>query len=201
MSYLEVGAAIVRRGRKPDPGVDVAIRDAVFELLQERGFEMTFDDVASRAGVGRASVFRRFSTKRDMILSAVSQMSLERIEAPDTGSLRGDLLALVSNIMAVFSEPRTRALARFFQGQACRDEAFTDVLRANLDRRFELIATVLGRGVDRGEPAPETDTKLIADLISGIIAIRLASDSPLPAEAEVARLVDTLLVGCTGRGS
>ena len=171
------------------------------ELLQERGFEMTFDDVAARAGVGRASVFRRFATKRDMILGAVSQMSLERIEAPDTGSLRGDLLALVSNIMAVFGEPRTRALARFFQGQACRDEAFTDVLRANLDRRLELIATVLGRGVDRGELDPETDATLVADLISGVIAIRLASDRPLPVDAEVDRLVGMLLAGCARRGT
>ena len=187
-----------RRGRKPDPTVDAALHEAVFDLVLDRGLEMTFDDVAVRAGVGRATVFRRFRTKRDMILSAVSQASVERIDVPDSGCLHDDLHALITNIMAVFEEPRTRAFARYFLGHACHDEAFTDLLRANLDRRLDLFTTVLRRSIDRGELPETTDTKLIADLVSGILAIRLATDTPLPAEAEIAHLLQTLVHGSGG---
>lgn len=187
-----------RRGRRPDPAVDAAIGDAVLDLFVDRGFELTFDEVAGRAGVGRATVFRRFDTKRDMILGAMSRASIERVRVPDTGSLRGDLLALVGDLMAVFGEPRTRAVAGHFLGAAYRDPAFTDLLRINLDRRLGLVDTVLTRGADRGElspsPSPERTT-LLADLLSGLIGIRLATDTPLPGEAETETLVDGLLHG------
>jgi AcrR family transcriptional regulator len=188
-----------QRGRKPDRALDTAIRDAVLELLPERGFAMTFDDVAARAGVGRATVFRRFATKRDMILEAVAEVSLERIDAPDTGSVHGDLLALITNVMAVFGDPRTRALARYVHGQACSDPAFTDLVRTNLDRRLNLVTAVLQRSLDRGELLADTDIALLADLVSGTIAIRLVADDPLPDEAEIERLVRLLLHGCTKR--
>lgn len=191
---------VPRRGRAPDPAVDAAIRDAVIDLLFERGFEMTFEEVAARAGVGRASVFRRFPTKRDMILRALAQVSFDRVEVPDTGSLRDDLLALVADVMAVLGEPQTRTLARHFHAEACRDEAFADLLRTHLDRRLERVAPVFARGMDRGELPGTTDTALLADLVSGMVALRLATSAPLPTHAEIARMVDGLLHGFARTG-
>ncbi|WP_407563937.1 TetR/AcrR family transcriptional regulator [Streptomyces sp. 184] len=184
-----------RSGRRPDPAVDTAIREAVIELLFERGFEMTFDEVAARAGVGRATVFRRFPTKRDLVLDAVAQLTVSRIQMPDTGSLRGDLLAGIAEIMRVFGEPRLRLFTRRILGEACRDAAFSDVLRANLDRRLELISGVLDRGVLRGELPASADPALISDLLSGLLAVRLATDTALPGPEEIAALVDGLLHG------
>jgi AcrR family transcriptional regulator len=186
---------VPRRGRAPDPEVDAAIRDAVIDLLFERGFEMTFDEVAARASVGRATVFRRFPTKRDMILRAMAQVSFDRVEVPDTGSLRGDLVALVASVMAVLGESRTRTLARHFHAEACRDAAFAGLLRTHLDRRLERVASVFARGIHRGELPATTDTGLLADLVSGMVALRLATDAPLPTHAEIARMVDGLLHG------
>jgi len=186
---------VLRRGRPPDPEVDAAIHQAVIDLLFERGFEMTFDEVAARAGVGRATVFRRFPTKREMILRVMAQVSFDRVDIPDTGSLRGDLLALVASVMAVLGEPRTRTLARHFHAEACRDDAFAGLLRTHLDRRLERIAPVFARGIDRDELPPAADTRLLADLVSGMVAVRLATDAPLPDPAQIAGMVDGLLHG------
>jgi AcrR family transcriptional regulator len=169
-----------RRGRRPDPAVDAAIREAVAGLLFERGFEMTFDDVAARAGVGRASVFRRFPTKRDMILDTVAQMTVAQIEVPDTGSVREDLIGALRGVMRLFDPPSMRPLARRVLGEACRDPAFVDLLRANMDRRLELFRTIFDRAVERGELPATTDPVLMADLVSGLVAIRLATETPLP---------------------
>ena len=188
-----------RGGRRPDPAVDSAVREAVLHLLFERGFDLTFDDVAARAGVGRSTVFRRYPTKRDLILDGFAQLTVEQVGAPDTGSIRDDLLAIVGTVMRVFSEPRLRGLIRRAIGEACRDPAFTDVFRGVLDRRLRLIATVFGRAVERGELPPSTDAALVADLLSGIIVIRLSTDTPLPDPDEVAALVDGLLSGFARR--
>ncbi|MDP4511786.1 TetR/AcrR family transcriptional regulator [Nonomuraea turcica] len=186
-----------RGGRRPDPEVDDAIRKAMAELLFERGFDMTFDDVAAHAGVGRTTVFRRHPTKKDLILEAFSQVSIEQFRPADTGSIRGDLYDTLSQIMRVFADPRMRMLMRQGLGEACRDPAFTDLFRAVLDRRLELITVLVERAVNRGELPASTSPLLIADLISGVIAVRVAVDTPLPDPGELTALVDGLLYGFT----
>ncbi|WP_237110650.1 TetR/AcrR family transcriptional regulator [Nonomuraea sp. MG754425] len=178
--------------------MDAAIRTAMAGLLFERGLDMTFDDVAAQAGVGRTTVFRRYPTKKDLIVEAFSQVSIERFTSADTGSLRGDLHTTLSQIMQVFSDPRIRMLMRQALGEACRDPAFIDLFRAVLGRRLELITVLIDRAVSRGELPAATSPLLIADLISGIIAIRVAVDTPLPGPDELTALVDGLLFGFAG---
>jgi AcrR family transcriptional regulator len=189
-----------RGGRRPDPTVDAAIRGALAELIFDRGFEMTFDEVAARAGVGRTTVFRKYSNKRNMVLDAITHVTLGQIDVPDTGSLHQDLRTAIAEIMRVFGEPRLRQLTRQGLGEACRDPGFATVLRTTLDRRLEMIAALLQRGVERDELPAATDTRLIADLISGIIAIRVATGDPLPGAQEVEALADGLLRGFAGSG-
>ncbi|MEW9555528.1 TetR/AcrR family transcriptional regulator [Nonomuraea sp. NPDC050783] len=184
-----------RGGRRPDPEVDEAIRAAMAELLFERGLDMTFDDVAARAGVGRTTVFRRFPTKRALLVEAFSQVSLKRFHLPDTGSVRDDLCELLTVIMREFGRPQLRMLLRQGLGEACRDPDFTGLFRDVMDRRLELISSLVERGVGRGAFPPGTDARLIADLISGVISVRVADGSPLPGAEEISTLVDGLLHG------
>jgi hypothetical protein len=136
-----------------------------------------------------------------MILDAVRSRTVDQIQVPDTGSLRGDLIAGVTEIMRVFSEPRLREFVRRFLSESCRDPAFTDVFRSNLDRRLELISAMLGNSVERGELVDPNAPALIADQITGIIVLRMATDAPLPDADEISRFVDALLNGLTARGS
>lgn len=184
-----------RGGRRPDPEVDAAIRAAMAELLFERGLDMTFDDVAARAGVGRTTVFRRFATKRALLVEAFSQVSLDRFRLTDTGSVRDDLCELLTVIMREFGRPQMRMLLRQGLGETCRDPDFTELFREVMNRRLELITSLVDRGIERGTFPPGTDARLIADLISGVISIRVADGSPLPGAEEISALVDGLLYG------
>ncbi|MGR6924472.1 TetR/AcrR family transcriptional regulator [[Actinomadura] parvosata] len=175
--------------------MDAAIREAMADLLLTHGFEMTFDDVAAYAGVGRTTVFRRYPTKKDLLLEAFSQLSLDQFRAADTGSVRGDLAETLGEVMRAFARPQMRMLLRQGLGEACRDPVFTEVFREVMRRRLDLISEIVRRGVEHGELPASTDVQLIADLVSGVIALRIANDAPLPDTEEIIRLVDGLLYG------
>lgn len=183
------------RGRKPDPALDAAVREAVLALLFDRGFEMTFDEVAARAGVGRATVFRRYPTKRDLILDTLKGVTFGRLELPDTGTLRGDLVDGLTQVVALFEPAAMRTLVRRFVAEACRDPAFTDLFQANLEGRLEFLTAMLERGIERGELAESVDRRLIADTISGVLILRVVTDQPLPGREEIEQLVDGIVEG------
>lgn len=181
-----------RGGRRPDPAVDGAIRRAAVELLLERGFELTFDEVAERAGVGRTSVFRRYATKQELVLSAAEQITIERIEVPDTGTLRSDLAAAVRAVYGVFGEASTQTLARHALVATLQAEAGSAIMRAILDRRLELVTGLLQRAVERGEITDADNARLVADLLSGVIMARMATGLPLPEAEEAEALAEAM---------
>ena len=177
-----------RGGRRPDPVVDAAIRRAAAQLLAERGFELTFDEVAERAGVGRTSVFRRYATKHDLLLAGAEQVTIDTIEVPDTGSLEGDLTATVRTVFGVFSQPPTQQLARHALAATYRNQEGGEILRAVLGRRLALVDDVLRRAVKRGEIADTAHAMLVADLMSGVIMARLATGVALPTGEDADRV-------------
>ncbi len=82
-----------KRGRPRDPEADARILAAASSLILLRGYEsMTVDEVASSAGVGKATVYRRWSRKEDLAVAAMEQLYRDEMPPPDTGSIRGDLL-------------------------------------------------------------------------------------------------------------
>lgn len=187
-----------RGGRPPDPAVGRAIQQAAAELILERGFDLTFDEVAARAGVGRSTVFRRYATKQDLVTAAAEQVTINRIEVPDTGSLRGDLTAAVTTIYGVFRETSIQTLARHALTAMLRRQAGSEILRAMLDRRLELMTGLLDRAVARGEIASSDRAPLVADLLSGIITVRLATGHPLPEGQEAEALATAMAVAAGG---
>src|SRR4051794_25898813 len=95
-----------RGGRPRDPSRDGAIRGAILRVLAESGYAgLTMDAVASAAGVGKATIYRRWRTKSDLVADAVAELSSMSIEAPDTGSLEGDLRVLLRWLVAAVNGP------------------------------------------------------------------------------------------------
>jgi AcrR family transcriptional regulator len=96
----EVNAAVThaQSGRKRDISLDSALLDATLDVLAEVGAAgLTMDAVAARAGSGKAALYRRWSSKSELIIAAVARMKRNQVDLanlPDTGTLRGDLLAL-----------------------------------------------------------------------------------------------------------
>jgi AcrR family transcriptional regulator len=150
--------------RPRTPGADEAILDATRTLLTERGFAgLTVEDVATTAGVGRQSVYRRWPTKAALVVAAMGARAGE--PAPGTGSLEGDLAALVERTRASYDGARRGVLAEVWAAVAADphsgfEEQFVAPRRA-------VIATVLA---EHGSPA---DPAVVHDLLAGPFLHRL----------------------------
>ena len=95
-----------RGGRPRDPSRDGAIRAAILQVLAESGYAgLTMDAVAAAAGVGKATIYRRWRTKSDLVADAVAELSQQSIESPDTGALEGDLRVLMHWLVDAVNGP------------------------------------------------------------------------------------------------
>jgi AcrR family transcriptional regulator len=100
------GARPGRGGRPRDPTRDGAIRAAILQVLAESGYAgLTMDAVASAAGVGKATIYRRWRTKSDLVADAVAELSQMSVAPPDTGSLEGDLRVLLHWLVEAVNGP------------------------------------------------------------------------------------------------
>jgi AcrR family transcriptional regulator len=185
------------RGRRPDPAVDAKIRSAVLDLLLQRGLEVTMDEVAAQAGVGRASVFRRYATKRDMLLDALAQLLDIQVAIPDTGSLAGDLRQVVVDTLAIWQEDRLAALSRQILGETGRDPVVADLVRTSMRNRMARTWPVYERAIERGELRPDSDLWLLTDLFAGLVAYRGLLSLGFPDPDEIVR---SLLYGFATTG-
>jgi AcrR family transcriptional regulator len=172
--------------------VRVKVHQAVLDLLAERGTaELSIPVVAQRAGVNPTSIYRRWRT-REGLLADVAMSRLERdLPLPDTGSLRGDLIAWAASAAADLARPEGRlfllalitSIPSTPEAQAERDQ--------HLQRRIRAIQQVTDRAAGRAESPPDPGT--IADTVLGPL-YRRALWGTLPADPAYANsLVDRLL--------
>ncbi|MEV0996563.1 TetR-like C-terminal domain-containing protein [Nonomuraea sp. NPDC050202] len=182
------------RGRKPDPTVDHRIRQAAAGLVLSHGLDFTMDDVAAAAGVGRASVFRRYASKRDMLLETLTGLMNAHVAIPDTGSLEGDLRVVVADTLALWHQPGVARMAKQVYGEAGRDPAVAELIRTSMRTRMERSWVVYERAIERGELPPNADLWMLTDLFTGLVAYRGLLDLPLPDPEEI---VQVLLHGFT----
>ena len=192
------GEARPRRGRVRDASRDDALRRATFELLAEVGYErLTMDAIAARAGAGKATVYRRWASKADLVIDAVHHRSHASI-LPDTGSLRGDLEALACARQANEDEAlMTRARAGLMTA-LLSDAEFRQAFREGTQPANQLTA-VFERAVERGEIPPRPDLELVTSLLPAIGFYRLMmfDEQPSPEFASMVleRVILPLLTG------
>ncbi|HWE65679.1 MAG TPA: TetR/AcrR family transcriptional regulator [Acidimicrobiales bacterium] len=178
------------RGRPRSQRAHQAILDAANELLEERGFvDLTIDEVAQRAGVSKTTIYRRWSTKGTLVFEAFSADFLARQPLPDTGSLRGDLLAaLRAWIKVVKGTVRGRTLAGLI-AEVQRDPELADIWRERFMGPVRAQHRVMvDRALSRGELVPDTDPEVVLDLVYGAAYHRLLQ-SHLPLSDRFAQAV------------
>ena len=96
-----------RPGRPRSVAADEAILDAATDAFIELGWDgLTIEGVAARAGVGKTTIYRRYPCRLDLLLAAAERLAEEKGAAPDTGSLRGDLLGLADAYLGMLTTPR-----------------------------------------------------------------------------------------------
>jgi AcrR family transcriptional regulator len=184
------------RGRPRDPETDKRIVAAAADLMLQRGFDrMTVDDVAARAGVGKATVYRRWPSKQDLAVEAMTELFATEFPEPDTGSIRDDVSESVRNIIAFVNTPQGEAFLRTTIAESIRDPRIAALYRESTERAEAGGRRTLQRGIDRGEVRPDINVDLALQWLSGLLASRVISGRPLPSLDEVDEYVDWVLHG------
>jgi AcrR family transcriptional regulator len=161
-------------GRPRDERADRAILAAALELIAEQGVpDLRMDDVAERAGVGKATIYRRYRSKDDLVTAAVAGLVSE-ITVPDTRSTRADLLALMRRAVKVYRGSVEAGVMPSLVDAMRRDPDLARMVRNGfLAQRRAALRTVLERGVDRGDLDPNLDLELALDVLGGPLFYRL----------------------------
>ena len=162
-------------GRPRDARADRAILEATLELIAELGVHaFRTDDVAARAGVGKGAIYRRYRSKDELVAAAVAALVSEEIEVPDTGSTRGDLLALMREAVELYRGSLAgRLMPNLVGAMAERPELAREVRGRFLAGRRSALTGVLRRGVERGDLRRDLDLELALDVLGGPLFYRL----------------------------
>ncbi|TCO40097.1 TetR family transcriptional regulator [Kribbella antiqua] len=181
-----------RRGRPRDPDAEPRIRRYAVELLLERGFDgMTVDDVAEAAGVGKATIYRRWASKELLANDALAELFDIEIPDADTGSIAEDLRHVYHDALVFVNSKRGQALIRLAVSEANRDERSAAIYRAFLDRRVALTKKALDRARARGEPIRSSvDPVLMVQWLTGVFIVRALTGEPMPAPEDTDHLVE-----------
>jgi AcrR family transcriptional regulator len=140
-----------RRGEE----LEHAILQAALDELTEAGYaSLTMDRIATRARTSKAALYRRWPSRADLVIDACTAHGVTKLEAPDTGELRADLLALLRQIAAKLDSP-LGGILRGLLAEMTRDEEFARLVRERIHTAGPTaISVILARAVERGEVEP-----------------------------------------------
>jgi AcrR family transcriptional regulator len=160
---------------------------ATLDELAAVGYgELTVEGIARRAGVHKTTLYRRWGGVEALVLEAMLERARERVPVRDTGSLRGDLLALARAVVRNMTTPENEALIR----AAAVDPTLADSMRRFWDERFALDGEIVERAIERGELPAGTDPKLVIETLLGPLYFRLLVTREPCDDAFVERVVD-----------
>ncbi len=155
--------------------VTEAIRAAVFEELAAVGFaRMSIEGIARRAGVGKTAVYRRWKSKLSLVLDLLTAFAVQGLPAPATGSLHGDVRALLEVASHALRHPVASQVIPDLLVEAARHPEIAEAVRATLlDSQRGVVAQVVRAAADRGELPEGADADRALDLIVGPLYWRL----------------------------
>ena len=187
------------RGRPRDPEIEHLVRRATLELLGEVGYDRTsIDAVAARSGVAKASVYRRWPGKSELVLDAIRESEPHQDEPPtDTGSLRGDLLALVPTLLVFssFDSAQEPIITGLVQAMRSNPELTAHVRHRIVGALRHRSEIVVERAIARGEIAPSARAlRLFHDIAPSMLSARMLLTYDPVDEAFQTELVDTVLL-------
>jgi AcrR family transcriptional regulator len=176
---------------------DPAILNAALAALTENGYDATnMDDVAARAGVGKAAIYRRWASKAALIADALVHWRPDLLsnDAPDTGSLAGDLDAVVERVGRNDDDLITTDLVLRVALEATRDpELATALDDLMLFRGKRVFSTILAQAASRGEISADRDWSLVADVVLAMGLLQVVRGQTVDAQF-VRQAIDTIVL-------
>jgi AcrR family transcriptional regulator len=176
MTQLDLDEPKPRLGRKRDHTRDPEILDAALDVLADTGYDgMTIDMVAARAKAGKATLYRRWASKSELVLDAVACMKSTDVDLaspPDTGTLRGDLVALVKTPTIRESERKLKVMAGIVSMIARDPELAAAAQEALVEPRAAANRIIFQRAIDRGEIPADVDIEKLCLIGPAMVAYR-----------------------------
>ncbi|MCI3243241.1 MULTISPECIES: TetR/AcrR family transcriptional regulator [Streptomyces] len=193
-------------GRPRSAEAAAAILAATREALVELGWsKLTLGDVATRAGVAKTTLYRRWAGKNELVVDAVAEL-FDELVLPDRGTLAADIEGVVLQFATILARPEARSGLMAVVAEATRDEALRERIRESIvTRQKRLVLEGRARAQARGELPPETDpleaartVDLIFDVVAGAVVHRTLVSAE-PADEDWARgFTRVLLLGLKG---
>ncbi|HAX78291.1 MAG TPA: TetR family transcriptional regulator [Cyanobacteria bacterium UBA11372] len=162
------------QGRPRSAQSHQAILQATLEMLAEVGCDrMSIDAIASRAGVGKTTIYRRYKSKEELVADAIESLR-EEIVIPDTGTFWGDIDVLIENAAKITLNPLGKQTVSMIISSASSNSQFAQVYWTKyLQHRREAFAIVIERAKARNEIKADLDSGLVFDMMSGIMLYAL----------------------------
>ncbi|MFG2847115.1 TetR/AcrR family transcriptional regulator [Kitasatospora sp. NPDC048296] len=186
----------VRAGKRHGPRNASAVFEATMAMLAEHGYDrLTIEGVAARSGVNKTTIYRWWPSKDDLVAAALTDAALLTFDVPDTGSLRGDLTALVDYIARLLTEPPLANVAIGALGALPQRPELSRLMREYFDEMLARELAIFQRAASRGELVPGTDAETVLDLLGGALWFHTVV-RPKPVDAAfVKRIVEYVLTG------
>lgn len=161
-----------RRGRPRDDRLDAAIVDAAVAEVGAKGWGgATIEGIAARAGVGRASIYRRWGSKYELFQYAAASIT-QPSDGVDTGSFLDDLFAALLPIANMLTQPELGGLLPSLLAEATNDEAVRSTVRTFAGRSRQQAIDAVERARERGDVPASTDADALVDMLAGGLVYR-----------------------------
>lgn len=197
MSSSETADQVRRRTGGRSARVREAVLGAALQAMAEHGLGgVTISEIARGAGVHASSIQRRWGSRENVMLDALLSYSQEKLPIPDTGALRGDLVAFGRSIAGYLTTPVGEAVAQTMA--ATDDDSTLAAGRARFwQSRYDTARVIIDRAVDRAEVAADTDPELALELLVAPLHFRKLLTRQTIDDDFVEHLVDALIRGFT----
>lgn len=161
---VRTGTELPRPGRPRDPSRDEAILAATLALFAEDGYAgVSIEGVAARAGVGKATIYRRYSSKAQLVVDAVQVCVGATEDLPDTGDVRADLTSMLATLMNLLRGDRGPVLLAFAAERIRYPALDEEFKRCVIGAKRAHIRHLLTSAIERGDLAPGTDVEVLAE--------------------------------------
>ena len=183
-------------GRPRDPEADRAILQATLKLLTDQGYAgMSVEGVASEAGVGKTTIYRRYASKEELVVAALGVLKDDLGPPPDTGSGRTDIVEMIVQTQVTVERGQGFAMLGALLVEERRNPELLELFRERIMRpRRDDVIMVLRRGVDRGEIRADIDLEVAVHAMVGAVFMRHILGVP-ESRKRVEETVDTIWRG------
>lgn len=186
-----------RPGRPRDETIDAEIVDALFGLVEEFGLgAVTIDAIAERAGVSKATIYRRWHSKEELIVDSIAGLA-DQVVFPDSDDIREVLVSGLSRVHSFMSDTTAGVVFPWLMGEVVRgSEIGRRYAEAVILPNRRVIAERIRRAIDQGQLRSDLDVEVALDMVGGPVIIQKFLGAFRPADPEwVEKLVDNLLEG------